>query len=187
MTSTDRERITLLEAEIAELKSRLPPEKKPVPIVEDEGVRITYSRSTPIELPNHAESERLIEIVRRAYPRIVPDFGSERDRVRYLKGFTLAFWRIAHLRRGTDFRRASDLAVEAANYVHEALPGEWVDEVSSAFLTAALSAGDVLFTVGNGAQGVPWKLALGFHGEPARTAWREVLSRGAPRASGLAR
>jgi hypothetical protein len=182
MTSTDRERITLLETELAELKSRLPPEKKPAPIVEDEGVRVTYSRRAPIELPTRDECEKLIAIVFRTYPQLDPEFTREWDRRQYVDGFTSALWRIAYWGRVEKLQRASDLAIEASTYVRTTRPGDAVGDVSGAFLVAAIAAGDVKFSVGNSALGAPWKVGLGYHGEPARPAWKEILQRGSLRA-----
>ena len=181
MTETDKARIARLETELAELKSRIEAEQKTAPIIEDAGVRVTFSRRAPIELPSRDECEKLIEIVFRKYPQLDPKFDREWDRKQYVDGFASALWRIAYWGRVEKFHRASDLAIEANQYVRETRSGDAVGDVSGAFLVAAIAAGDVKFSTGNSALGMPWKVALGFHGEPARPAWKEVLSRGFPR------
>lgn len=181
MTETDKQRISRLESELAELKARLEPEKKAAPIVEDEGVRVTFSRRAPIEMPTRDECEKLIAIVFRTYPQLDPEYTREWDRTQYIDGFASALWRIAHWGRVAKFQRASDLAIEAQNYVRETRPGDAVGDVSGAFLVAAIAAGDVRFAVANSARGEPWKVGLGYHGEPARPAWKEILQRGSLR------
>lgn len=177
------QRIGRLEAELAELKSTRAAPAKAAPIIEEEGVRVTYSKSAPIILPNSDECEKLIEIVGRTYPRIIPEFDREWDRAQFVRGFASALWRIAYWGRVEKLQRASDLAIEANTYLRQTRPGDAIGDVSGAFLVAAIAAGDVKFSVGNSALGAPWKVALGFNGTSARPAWKEVLSRGAPRTS----
>jgi hypothetical protein len=180
MPETSAQRIQRLEREIAELKALHPPRKQS-PI--EQGVTVSYSRSSPIELPSPAEYERLLTIVGRA--GVVPTFASENDRREFFAGFVGSFERIASLRRteGLNLKRpAREWADEAYGWLNQrATPAE---TTNGSYVAAILAAGDIAYSFAKPTLGIPAYVGLDFDpdGRVATAAgWRRVLENGKPR------
>lgn len=199
MASATDERIRALEAQNTELRQRLdalqakvsPPPKPPAPVAEDDGPRVSFPRSVPIEMPSIAEFERLLIIVGRAYPKIVPTFDREGDRMEFFNGFTASFERIANLRRtvGEGGVQVLNTKVDARHWGNEAYHwlqqrGTPAETMNGSFFAAAVAAGDVPFSFADRPAGISAYLGLSYEGLTASTtAWRRVLESGQPRAA----
>jgi hypothetical protein len=164
--------------------------KPSAPIIEDDGPRVSYPRTSPIELPSVAEFERLLLIVSRAYPKVMPTFDSENDRREFFLGFCASFERIANMKRTVsvdgelilnakhDVRYFAD---EAYRWLCER--GTPAETTNGSFFVACIAAGDVAWSLPNRALGISAHLGLGYDGLTASSAaWRRVLATGQPRA-----
>lgn len=177
MAENTDQRIARLQRELDDLKAaRAAPPTVTKPIIE-EGTRILYTRLIDIDLPNEAEAEKLLAAVVHAYPRFEFDIHKRG----FVDGFVASMWRIGQLKRTEKMTRLTDWAIECDNFLHQ--PGGMRgDPMNGSFTAAVLASGDVRWTRGNSALGIPARVGLDFHGSPARAAWREVLERGTPRA-----
>jgi hypothetical protein len=196
MPTAADERIRALESQNAELRQRVDalqkkvsPRPKPPAIVEVDGPRVSFPRSAPIEIPTITEFERLLSIVRRAHPRIVPTFDRESDRTEFFNGFTASFERIAHLRRtvgdgGAQILNKRDDARHWGSEAYQWLQqrGTPAETMNGSFFAAVIAAGDVPFSFPDHVAGVPAYVGLGYDGLTASAvAWRRVLASCQPR------
>jgi hypothetical protein len=195
--AADEQRMRALEAQNAELRQRLdalqakvsPRPKPPAPIPEDDGFHVSFPRSAPIEMPSIAQFERLLIIVGRAYPKIVPTFDREGDRMEFFNGFCASFERIANLRRtvGEGGAQMLNKRNDARHWASEAYSwlqqrGTPAETMNGSFFAAVIAAGDVPFSLADRVGGVPAYVGLGYEGLTASTvAWRRVLASGQPR------
>jgi hypothetical protein len=180
--TADQQRIRALEAEVASLKAKVNPQPTPVapPPIQD-GPRVTFPRTSPIELPSDRQYQQLLAIVARVHPSVVP---RDHDREFFL-GFVGSFERIAHLRRSDEPNRkmtAYDWATETHRWLRERdTPAE---ATNGSFFAAVIAAGDVAFSLGQRNAGLPALVGLTYDRD-CRTAmtagWRGVLERGQPR------
>jgi hypothetical protein len=189
-------RISALEQQNRELQSRLDalapkpaaPRPQPAP-VQEEGVVVTYPRSTPIEMPTTAEFVRLLSIVARAQPNAVPKFDHASDQREFFRGFVASFERIASLRRlvGEGGALVLNTKYDARWWADESYRwlrdrGTPAETMNGSFFAAAIAAGDVAFSFANRAEGISAFVGLGYDGITASTkAWQRVLSSGQPR------
>ena len=146
---------------------------------------VTYSHSIPIERPTGEQFEKLLAIVARAHPTVVPKFARESDRSEFFRGFVASFERIASLRRTAGLNAKNDAhwwANEAYRWLHE--PGTPAETTNGSFFAAVIAAGDVPFSFANRAEGVSAYVGLTFDTDfrtAAPAAWRGVIERGQPR------
>lgn len=180
MTETTSQRIQRLEAEIAELKALHPPQKQ-LPV--EQGVTVSYSRSSPIALPSPAEYEKLLAIV--ASAGVVPQFTSENEKREFYLSFVGSFERIANLRRSDGLNLKSPArqwADEAYGWLNQR--GTPAETTNGSFFAAILAAGDVPYSYAKPALGVPAYVGITFDpdGRVASAAgWRRVLDNAKPR------
>jgi hypothetical protein len=184
-----------LREQVDQLLERMNPRPRPAPApVVDDGPRVTFPRSTPIEMPTIAQFEKLLAIVARAYPGAVPTFDRDGDRREFFLGFTASFERVANLRRTIGQGGAQLLntkydirywAEEANRWLHER--GTPAETMNGSFFVAAIAAGDVPFSFANRAAGISAYIGLGYEGLTASTAaWRRVFETGQPRKAAAA-
>jgi hypothetical protein len=197
--AADEQRIRALEVQNNQLQQQVDrllermnprPKAAPAPVLDD-GPRVSFPRSTPIEMPTIAQFEKLLAIVTRAHPGAVPTFDRDSDRREFFLGFIRSFERIANLRRTVGEGGAPVLnekydarfwADEAYRWLHER--GTPAETMNGSFFCAAICAGDVAYSFGNRAAGVSAHLGLGFDGLTASTAaWHRVLESGETRAA----
>jgi hypothetical protein len=185
----DRERIAVLEQELAALKEKISPKRPPVRPVDDD-IRITNPQIYGRAMPSQSEYEGLFAVVQRLHPRIVPSFEPNRfgthanDRRKYLAGFTACFQRIESLWR-FDGEALGPKRVDF--WIHETLnwlgPRGMPDIDQSHFVAAALSWGDINCSIAR----APYDVFIGvtYSGPGAHSAssasWRRVLETGKTR------
>jgi hypothetical protein len=189
--SSDKERLTAVEAENLELKARLaileartapklPPAQQPAV---EEGVRVTFPRTVSIQTPTVEEFKKLVRIVKAAHPSLVPTFGigDQSERQQFGNGFLGSFEIIAGLKRTTalDKRDASHWARNATLFLDAR--GDRVDVSVAAFMAAVVAAGDVQYSVGQ----YRCHVGLAYDGGAPATSdgWRRVLESGAVRSA----
>jgi hypothetical protein len=194
-TDTDQ-RFAALEQENRELKARLDalepkqtaPRPQPAPV--EEGVRVSYPRSTPIVMPTVAEFEKLLTIVARAHPNVVPKFERASDHHEFFKGFTHSFERISSLRRplGEGGVPVLNTKIDARSWAEEchrwlAERGTPAETMNGSFFCAVIAAGDVAYSFANRGTGISAFVGLSYgEGLTASTAaWQRVIERNQPR------
>jgi hypothetical protein len=195
---SDRERIAAVEAENIELRSRIaaleakasPKPRPAAPIDEGDVVRITTVQTYTCAMPTESEYSKLLEIVARAHPQVVPNFepnrfGSQEDRRQYLAGFVACFRRLESLWRfnGNELgRNRAGIWVAETNRM---LGGTGAAEVGlSHFMAAAIAWSDVPYSLGRFPHDVfaGISYSTGDNISSARSAaWRAVLESGKPR------
>jgi hypothetical protein len=181
----DRERIAVLEAEVASLKIKLAPKRPPVAPVDD-GVKITTIQTYSCAMPTPEQYEKLLEIVARAHPQVVPAFktdrygSAEKYRSEFLGEFISCFQRLEGLWRLPGRELGRD---RAANWVDETnrMLGIGADVGLSHLMSAAIAWGDVNFSVARW----PFDVFAGLSYSSGRdvrransAAWRRVLESG---------
>jgi hypothetical protein len=184
----DRERIAVLEQELAALKSKFEPKPRPARV--EEGARIITGReaegSSAFVMPSAAEMEKLYAIVIGKFPQLGPHVPRnkrwvEDEQREHFEAFVRAFRALG------DFGRSDALDTQ-----HAAV--WWVDQADaqlraegrpggmslSAFVAALVSHGDIAFAP---IDRFPYDLAFGLRhggvGHRANAAWKRVLSTGA--------
>jgi hypothetical protein len=176
----DAERLSSLEAENLDLKSRLAvleartaPKPRPAPI-DDNPVTVVEIQPTLHDGPTPTEFEGLLAIVvRSVFPKLVPD----RE---YLAAFVAAFNFVGTLGRlpGGDLGPRAETWVAAANRTLN-----WRPEIElSHIASASIAWGDINFSVADWPHSVHVGVCWRSHGAGASSAsWRKVLESGAVR------
>jgi hypothetical protein len=174
---SDRERIAVLEQELATLKEKVSPTPRLVAPVPDQ-VTVSFPRTFSIQMPTIEEFKKLLKIVSSAHPSLVPTFGigDQSERQQFGNGFLGSFEIISGLKRTTtlDKRDASHWARNATLFLDAR--GDRVDVSVAAFMAAVVAAGDVPYSVGK----YRCHVGLTYDGGAPATAdgWRRVLSSG---------
>jgi len=185
----DRERIAVLEHELADLKATIAakdmPKSQPARPVDD-GPTVTFPHVYPIQMPSSGEYSGLLAVVRKTYPKIAPTFDRENDRREFFEAFVRCFERIATLRRlptGLNYKRdARDWAFETAGWLQQR--GTPAEIGMGAFMSAVIAAGDISFALELDRFPLGSYVSLTYDQEAftASTAgWRGVLANGKPR------
>jgi hypothetical protein len=180
----DAERLSSLEAENLDLKSRLavleartaPKQQQVAPV--EEGVRVSYPRTCSIAQPTVEEFRKLLRIVKAAHPKLVPDFADRSTAIEFGNGFVGSFEIISNLRRTAALdKRSGDHWTLQASRMLDAV-GSRTDVSIAAFWAAVCAAGDINYSVGEYASG--YRVGLSYHeGAPASAdAWRRVIETG---------
>jgi hypothetical protein len=192
---TNAEQIAVLQAQVAELKSRLdakdappaPVKIPPKPPVEAEGAQIFYPpQRSNFVMPSTNELRRLRDIVFMKFPRLNVTDGmvfrgdNEQNEAEYFRQFCASFRALGALHRTEkpDRKRYVSYWIDHCE--------AWLKTVGAPtsitglpFLAAALSHGDVPFA-GLFSDGCVPELGLNAFGigKPPRDAWRQVLATG---------
>ena len=185
----DRERIAVLEQELAALKSKFEPKPRPARV--EEGARIITGReaegSSAFVMPSAAEMEKLYAIVIGKFPQLGPHVPRnkrwvEDEKLEHFEAFVRAFRALG------DFGRSDALDTQRAAVW-------WVDQASAqlraeglaggisltSFVAALLSHGDILHApLATFPYNLAFGLRLGGVGRAAAgDAWKRVLATGA--------
>jgi hypothetical protein len=137
-------------------------------------------------MPTESEYSKLLEIVARAHPQVVPNFEPNRfgsqdwDRRQYLAGFVACFGRLESLWRFNGNELGRDRAEFWVDETNRMLPGTQAYVNKSHLVAACVAWGDVSFSTARW----PYDVFVGLSystGRDVRRAsatWRRVLESG---------